>query len=605
MFLLHMTRLWSFAFLFGVARADGRKRFLECYQGQDDGQILSLNVGVLIDAPMLQIFGGNSETAQRKISQVFFMANIVLIEQFNITIVPISVVIADEESKKKYTSKREAWMYDKASSDGRCPQEIDDRLNLFANSTQALNVAGAWVLFTGCAFATDTSSVQKSNNHLGLAIKDAICTVQPAAIVSYTALNREISTRVYHTFLHELGHMMGGRHPFEKLDENNKTKYPSGGWGLMDYDNGIWNGTLQFHPLHVEEMCTLINARICGENRKLNCTLLDYNPSLKNCWIELQCPKECRAAMIGDGVCQQECDVVACNFDYGDCACSPGCVLAFQGDGICHEACNTEACSADFGDCLCPNLVNNDDCHTNGACVRQCFWEVLPRLMTYYAGEILLVIIPLVLICCGVCVCWRSRKNPRASNAETTALSGMMEKLPERDFTTKKPLSARLLPQSRPAPRNVQDLEDSRPMSSIDRTSTDYMTRELTPTEAAVPAVQNQVKRLPKKNTDMDGNDGSEAREDAVATTGKTDGDAVVAQNNDPIDGAFVAIAKKNNRAGGAFVARAKKNDRAGGRSLVVPAKIDDLDGTDAHVVGSRRLTDRSMRRRARGVLPH
>ena len=67
------------------------------------------------------------------------------------------------------------------------------------------------------------------------------------------------------------------------------------------------------------------------------------------------CAPGCPEDWIGDGVCDEDCENEACDWDGGDCDdvsyCAPGCLDSWIGDGICDEDCHNEACDWDGGDC--------------------------------------------------------------------------------------------------------------------------------------------------------------------------------------------------------------------------------------------------------------
>lgn len=67
----------------------------------------------------------------------------------------------------------------------------------------------------------------------------------------------------------------------------------------------------------------------------------------------VDCADGCQALMVGNSVCNQACNVPACNFDMGDCAreCAPNCFGLWLGDGFCDEECKNLACEWDEGDC--------------------------------------------------------------------------------------------------------------------------------------------------------------------------------------------------------------------------------------------------------------
>lgn len=70
------------------------------------------------------------------------------------------------------------------------------------------------------------------------------------------------------------------------------------------------------------------------------------------------CKEECAYEMIGDGVCNFQCLVQQCKFDFGDCLrgitynlYNESCPTDLIGDGICQENCNTLVNAFDAGDC--------------------------------------------------------------------------------------------------------------------------------------------------------------------------------------------------------------------------------------------------------------
>merc|ERR1719201_2026942 len=88
-------------------------------------------------------------------------------------------------------------------------------------------------------------------------------------------------------------------------------------------------------------------------------------------FVSAECDKRCRA-VLGDGTCQEPCNIKACGFDGGDCdmmipskpidmlipglivsaECDKRCLTgSYLGDGKCQEPCNTKGCGFDGGDC--------------------------------------------------------------------------------------------------------------------------------------------------------------------------------------------------------------------------------------------------------------
>lgn len=60
----------------------------------------------------------------------------------------------------------------------------------------------------------------------------------------------------------------------------------------------------------------------------------------------------CFQSMIGNGQCNQECNIAVASWDGGDCFCSPGCYDYMLGDGTCNNECATKECSYDEKDCV-------------------------------------------------------------------------------------------------------------------------------------------------------------------------------------------------------------------------------------------------------------
>jgi hypothetical protein len=98
-------------------------------------------------------------------------------------------------------------------------------------------------------------------------------------------------------------------------------------------------------------------------------------PVRSDLWAE--CAPGCYDIWIGDGLCDDVCNVAACSYDEGDCEgevwCAPGCYDHWIGDGWCDSECYFAACSYDEGDCIgwCA-----PDCHDvwigNGYCNDAC-----------------------------------------------------------------------------------------------------------------------------------------------------------------------------------------------------------------------------------------
>ena len=80
----------------------------------------------------------------------------------------------------------------------------------------------------------------------------------------------------------------------------------------------------------------------------------EYCYSKKNKWDGGDCfvnpPVECecwKKGILGNGVCDPECDTEVCVHDFGDC-----CDKALLGNGVCDQSCNTSVLGFDGGDCI-------------------------------------------------------------------------------------------------------------------------------------------------------------------------------------------------------------------------------------------------------------
>jgi hypothetical protein len=87
-----------------------------------------------------------------------------------------------------------------------------------------------------------------------------------------------------------------------------------------------------------------------------------------------QCAPGCDYDELGNGSCEEECNLAACDFDGFDCGeedeqepeCAPGCNDDIWGDGVCDAECNVAACDFDDFDC------EEDDVPETPACPTEC-----------------------------------------------------------------------------------------------------------------------------------------------------------------------------------------------------------------------------------------
>ena len=88
--------------------------------------------------------------------------------------------------------------------------------------------------------------------------------------------------------------------------------------------------------------------------------------SARRLWGESDLTTEwCDPLLIGDGTCDEACNVPKCSMDGGDCSntasqltnvCNLKCICDMLGDGTCDPDCDTAGCGFDAGDC-CPSLT--------------------------------------------------------------------------------------------------------------------------------------------------------------------------------------------------------------------------------------------------------
>ncbi|KAJ1612320.1 mucin-like protein [Cryptosporidium canis] len=116
------------------------------------------------------------------------------------------------------------------------------------------------------------------------------------------------------------------------------------------------------------------------EKNDVNSTNIEFDYSYCNCNKEL----------LGNNICDIECNKIECNMDKGDCLhrCNSLCINTWLGDGQCDPNCDTEECFFDKGDCetcsgncrtwmigngICDNSCNNKQCNFDGGdCANIC-----------------------------------------------------------------------------------------------------------------------------------------------------------------------------------------------------------------------------------------
>ncbi|KAF7458436.1 notch (dsl) domain-containing protein [Cryptosporidium felis] len=98
----------------------------------------------------------------------------------------------------------------------------------------------------------------------------------------------------------------------------------------------------------------------------------------------------CNKELLGNNICDIECNTIECNMDKGDCLhrCNSRCINTWLGDGQCDPSCDTKECFFDKGDCktcsktcrtwmigngICDKNCNNKECKFDGGdCANVC-----------------------------------------------------------------------------------------------------------------------------------------------------------------------------------------------------------------------------------------
>jgi hypothetical protein len=89
---------------------------------------------------------------------------------------------------------------------------------------------------------------------------------------------------------------------------------------------------------------------------------------------DCQCADGCTAELRLNDVCDEECFNAECNWD--DCeVCNDGCFPGWLGNGQCDDVCNVAACHYDDGDCI-PELLEKETCYFMP---RETLWNIWPN----------------------------------------------------------------------------------------------------------------------------------------------------------------------------------------------------------------------------------
>ena len=118
---------------------------------------------------------------------------------------------------------------------------------------------------------------------------------------------------------------------------------------------------MKYSGLLIFAMC-VISFAVAVEKEPVVKSLLQPDSFLQAGREVYWCDMLCSVAWVGDGTCQSDCNIEACDYDRGDCGktrtdkstkyCGEHwCLLSWVGDAYCDQVCNEEGCNYDGGDC--------------------------------------------------------------------------------------------------------------------------------------------------------------------------------------------------------------------------------------------------------------
>ena len=103
--------------------------------------------------------------------------------------------------------------------------------------------------------------------------------------------------------------------------------------------------------------------------------------------------------------------IIECGLEPQDPPCAPGCFDQLLGDGNCDEACNVSECNYDYGDCDTPTTTTTDDCAMEG--------ENYSSVYSEYPEH-----------CCEGLTEWESGFDTRISIGDTCYETGLLAGIP-------------------------------------------------------------------------------------------------------------------------------------------------------------------------------
>lgn len=226
----------------------------KCWEGQRDeatgtGSFKRLKMGIAVDAGYYSQFAEKAEpekAIEANIQEIISYSNLIYAQQMGVYL----SVGPDINIKTEVGGTNTPWNQKRP-----CASSASQLLFMFRSwrASEEPDSAGIWHLLTDCFPPPGT---------VGIAYLGVLCNSRSGA-----GLTSYLGDRTWLTFAHEVGHNFGAEHSFEKGQGNTG--------GIMDYGDGLKNGTYQFNTdyrkkevcRHVDSsMRARIGSEVCWES---------------------------------------------------------------------------------------------------------------------------------------------------------------------------------------------------------------------------------------------------------------------------------------------------------------------------------------------------